>query len=1112
MVRSLILSTVLYGLTANLVHATLGVETLEVQSQGKFTFNGAKFSVVHWDQDWKRATQDLLSVEKEFPKSTEQVWTVCGTLSGASADSEEIQLKLREELTRETREKFLVSLKTDVAETWPTRLVCLEISLPSRSVSGYEVNLDGRRIALPEKIGDAPIFPETTVKTMTLPSANGLGEIVIEGDFKVSGQDSRKWNTSSYDFRIALSAKGSPTVLSISYRPYKVVPLSLADAVNSKHSGKITDNPDPAFDLSSFPEGSFRFGSAVHFQTTFNSVNGSKGSLILEPGMSVKIPWKYGDSLHHLYLLHAASGAPRNETVGAISVLYANGTEKQIPVIGGKDVGNWRDPSQSSNGLVAWTGEDATGAIGLNASHFFLGDQPVRELTFSNSSVAKWIIVGLTVSDENIPLTATKLVSRADRQWAPYDLRLQIDSGSIFDQSSFNEAPAGKNGRVIVTPDGHFAFENEPNQRVKFYGVNTCFQMNYLEKEKADLLAMTLARSGYNAVRMHHYDGLLVEKNGKPGQLDPDQLDRLDYYFAALKKNGIYTTIDLFTIRKITEQQVPAIGKSPSSLLKVLVAVSDQAFDVWAGFAKALLLHKNPYTGLTWAEDPALFGICPLNEDTIYWAVRDKAARDVLSPYYERWKVRKAVAGDPEAVTYNRFLTETAQRSNARIFSFLRSLGVKALLTGSNNMNSQAEVLLRQHYDYVDNHEYWNHPTFPSTSWGLPAALSQASSIKTNAWLPRTIMPSRLFGKPYTVTEFNYVWPNARRAEGGALMAAYSSLQDWDALFNFSYGDDRQQFPSTVNSHFFDITADPINLLADRVAAILFLRGGIRFAPTAICYAVDADTAHIQDGKEPKQFPLSFSKLGFVVRIGSLPGSSKDILSSPVKDSENIQAIVIDPNERSHGDGRNVFSADENLIEKLVSAKMISANCYDPTKNRYLSETNQIEMAGKDGILKVVTPVAECFALEAGVTQQGNIAKVRNGSSYGCIYIVAADDKPLQISKRILVVHLTDSRNTGTVFSDQTCTFLEDYGRLPHLVKRGEAELSLRIVQKLVHWKVWAVDAQGSRLREVPSKIIEGNLTFEAQTTTPKGTVLAYELVAESVASGAQPSQNSKNE
>ncbi len=55
-------------------------------------------------------------------------------------------------------------------------------------------------------------------------------------------------------------------------------------------------------------------------------------------------------------------------------------------------------------------------------------------------------------------------------QWKAVPVEpLVVQPGSALDCSSFISAgPAGRNGRVIVGPDGHLAFEHTPERRVKF--------------------------------------------------------------------------------------------------------------------------------------------------------------------------------------------------------------------------------------------------------------------------------------------------------------------------------------------------------------------------------------------------------------------------------------------------------------------------------------------------------------------------------------------------------------------------------------------------------------------------------------------------------------------
>jgi len=141
-----------------------------------------------------------------------------------------------------------------------------------------------------------------------------------------------------------------------------------------------------------------------------------------------------------------------------------------------------------------------------------------------------------------------------------------------------NDKPAGKYGRVEVR-QGHFEFASQPGRRVRFFGTNVCDRANFLTKAEAEAVAVQLSRQGYNAVRLHHYDRHLV----RPGSTlaagwDSAQLDRLDYFFHCLKREGLYVTIDLYTVRKVVAGEIDEVQREVSlGELKALVAISPSA-------------------------------------------------------------------------------------------------------------------------------------------------------------------------------------------------------------------------------------------------------------------------------------------------------------------------------------------------------------------------------------------------------------------------------------------------------------------------------------------------------------------------------------------------------
>ncbi|EIQ02107.1 hypothetical protein OpiT1DRAFT_00687 [Opitutaceae bacterium TAV1] len=610
----------------------------------------------------------------------------------------------------------------------------------------------------------------------------------------------------------------------------------------------------------------------------------------------------------------------------------------------------------------------------------------------------------------------------AGPDWAPWEHELEIVPGSVFDFSflSAKGGQAGSRGYIRATPEGHFEFEGHPGERVRFWGVNLCGTANYLETSEADRLAERLSRSGYNSVRLHHFDALLIKEGGKSYEIDPAKLAQLDYLFSALKKRGIYINIDLYSERGFRDDEWASFGLKPSSkyVFKGLIPVSDAAFDAWARYAKNLLTHKNPHTGLTWGEDPALIGICPVNEDSPYARVNYAELSPLWRKAFDDWRglgenAAQIPAGETAAQrarAYNRFVIEHSIRADQRMAGWLRSLGVRAPLTGSNHRNAQGLAFARRLYDYVDNHQYWDHPTFPNGGWRLPQAHTQYSAISGAgtladvppmrrpygpaggaAFTPRAIMPTRVFGRPFAVTEFNYCRPNQYRAEGAVLMPAYASLQDWDAIYNFQYASSRETALEGGADSRFSIACDPVNLLADRLGALLFLRGDISPAQGAVSYEVTAEDAFSDAGK---LFPNPFTFQGLITRIGS-----------------------------------HVAGTPDGVPDGVVPHAKAALPSHE--QRHFTSDTGQIDMRTDAGTLRVVTPRSELYALPAGAVLEGRFASVKTEGAPGVIAIASLDTdspRPLSESRRLLVLHLTDALPTGMTFSDSSRRRVEAWG------------------------------------------------------------------------------------
>ncbi|MDP3851031.1 MAG: beta-galactosidase [Luteolibacter sp.] len=200
--------------------------------------------------------------------------------------------------------------------------------------------------------------------------------------------------------------------------------------------------------------------------------------------------------------------------------------------------------------------------------------------------------------------------------------------GSIVDMSWLNEKPAGGKGFVRVR-DGRFV--DGGGKRLRFLATNFTFGSCFPERATADKLAARLASLGINCIRFHHADnqaapgGIWKADTPKRNEFDPGQIDRLDYFIAALKRHGIYSNINLHVSRNYWEgEDFPdglANDRERRALLpdygKGIDRINEQMIRMQRDYARTLLTHVNPYTQTSYANEPCVAIVEINNENTL---------------------------------------------------------------------------------------------------------------------------------------------------------------------------------------------------------------------------------------------------------------------------------------------------------------------------------------------------------------------------------------------------------------------------------------------------------------------------------------------------------------
>ena len=258
----------------------------------------------------------------------------------------------------------------------------------------------------------------------------------------------------------------------------------------------------------------------------------------------------------------------------------------------------------------------------------------------------------------------------------------------------------------------HFEFTDKPGKPVRFYGVNLCWSAHELTHRESEELAKRLAALGYNTVRIHHYDSMLTERSGNRLELDAERLDKLDYLIAELKKNGIYTSLELYTTRVPAAQDVPGIKIRDMHDFRAALPLVPAVQKNFRDFAAKLLTHRNPYTGSEWRNEPAIFTICTVNENLLPapWKEHPELP-NIYRAAFAAWCKEKKIAFPQEfddSPLFGKFILELQQKLYADLSTYLkRDLGVRALLTDNNNGDSLSQTAERSMLDYADFHGYW---------------------------------------------------------------------------------------------------------------------------------------------------------------------------------------------------------------------------------------------------------------------------------------------------------------------------------------------------------------------------------------------------------------------
>lgn len=716
----------------------------------------------------------------------------------------------------------------------------------------------------------------------------------------------------------------------------------------------------------------------------------------------------------------------------------------------------------------------------------------------------------------------TVATSFASDKWYPIKERsLEVAEGSVLDFSSLNQPkPAGASGWIQVDQEGHL------NVGVK--GKSQRFLCASLvpggpnggipDKAEADRWIAQFKRTGYNLVRLHFIDAILMSGRKDDFDFDPVALDRLHYLMAGLKSAGIYWVVDGLTSDNGAYGNVMPHRWVKRHDLKERLFYEPEVLDHWKRLVTTLWGRTNPYTGLAPLHDPAMLGIILVNEGGMGFLSTVKGSYPrALQKQFSEWQSNHARASGKSALLshvsvpeeirgkkqesrdFARFIAQRENELFTEMDRYVRTKGFKGLTTTYDNFGFYHADVARSSANWIDMHAY---QSLPSQYADVGSKMAQTSIFDNAGRYGRELTNARQWGKPFTVTEYGQPFWNQWRHESTAWIPALAAFQGWDAICQFAELPVLLEYsksgpPRRLAMYPFGVGADPIARAGERLAALLFLRGDV--APSRVRVKLGLDPEQVfADGNAWGQIPENLSRLALVAASGL--DLSK---SSPMPKSGQEIYFALDSRSRSWVEKaenealKRGFLISKDPVERLKASRLLSrSNRTDLSEGLYETDTGQMLFDAPQKRLSIITERTVVFTQRSGSAKGGGV-ELAALSSPATIAVGAVDNQVIERSSRMLVWVLTDAMNTGMEFADlEKRTTLKTLGRFPPQIRAVTGRLAIKHSQAGT-LKVWAVDQAGGRVAMVPAKAAGGFLRFAIDNVVPGVGPVTYFEVAD---------------
>ncbi|QOV92167.1 hypothetical protein [Humisphaera borealis] len=661
---------------------------------------------------------------------------------------------------------------------------------------------------------------------------------------------------------------------------------------------------------------------------------------------------------------------------------------------------------------------------------------------------------------------------------------------ALLDLRFLNEPVAGQNG-FLSRHGKDITLGKQPGGDTKparFWAVNVGLSNATQDRASVDYLARRLAKLGVNMVRFHSP----LWSDADPTQIDPKKLDALQYFVAAMKKQGIYTTLSFYFPVWADGQKLGLEGfdgvadKKPFALLYF----NPKLQSIHRGWLRQMLTSPNPHAaGTPLGQEPAIGMVEIINEDSLFfWTFSKKSVPAFqwaqLEAIYAQWLTKKygSTAAAMQAWNGERAPGDAADRPALYEAYHMTAAGVNQGGSGKRKrVGDQVQFLAelqRGFYDtatkYIKNDLKYGGLVVAS-NWGVadPAMLNaterwtytagdvmdshgyfeadhkgdgSAYSVRVGHTFkdiaPVTVpslLPLRfqqVADYPQIISEIGFTQPNRYRADAVFLSSAYGALQGVDGMFFFAVG---SNYLLDASIQKFQV-ASPAFVQSFPAAALAYRRGDVTEADPAIHQAVPLpDLWGMKGGFGWSQDALDQFRAKDVPPGAAIAGQVDKIDSLTSYIGPIVRTYGPDASQSAQRDLPRYLNRDAKTIASL---------------------TGQLRWDYGKGLAVMDTPCAQGaagFLAAAGTIATSNV-RVAMANDYGTATVVSLDGLPIAQSRKVLVQVMTQDQPTGFRAEGGV---VKDLGAAPFGIRKVAGSIELLSAGSGAAAKVTAVDSNG---------------------------------------------------